>query len=350
MSGKTLETLLQDIAEGAATPEQLTRARALLASDARFPDELRDALDEEPELGAGALLGLLGVDDGLGAELAQAVTASAAWDVADAVVAAIFPAHQELPVADAVRAEAGEVHVTAEVLETLERTMGPVGLAMAVRAEAGQVDVVEQVLAEVDQTWLSALLDHELRGDALLQANARLRAHPSAGLVMTDFAAMGRRLRAELKADAGEVSGTWQAVAPQLGLDDIEQVQGWDGQAFADAVRAQAGTVDLADAVMANIRGRAVQSLPRVPQPANDNRWQITSLAVAAVALFAVMVGLPGGDGAFTPPHPVALQFASGDEIVVNELSVADNATATVYRGEGENAPVIILVNEEIVL
>ncbi len=419
MAGNTLENLLQRICEANASPAELARARELLADDARFPEDLRTALDDEPALAAGALLALLGVDDGFADQLASAIGAEAGSmpagghaDVAADVLHLTHPGAQAAPVADAVHAMAGDVDVSHEVLDQLALDMADVPLAQAVRAMAGEVDIVSGVLARAgvasvlapvaqavraqaghvevasavlaavelqdvplpiaaaiaheagsidvtaavlaatDEAWISGMLDNELPAEARQAATGRLRGNKPALAQMTAFAEMGRRLRNEVQSEAGEVPYLWASIAPQIGIQEPEAVPGWDATELVAAVRAQAGEVDVVDAVMGRVladRIRTASPAPAIPEPAN--RPWIPVLAMAAAALFAVAVGGPGFF-AGTPPAPgtsdggTEVAFAQSDEIIINELEYAEDATVQVIQADGENAPLIIWVDE----
>ena len=108
-----LELQLAHIRGGRFTEAELAEARAALAADARFPPEIAaDGLDDDPPAAAGALLALLGHEDGLGAVIAAAVRAEA--DAARPEVPALSDAERAalalpwpVPLAAAVRVAAG---------------------------------------------------------------------------------------------------------------------------------------------------------------------------------------------------------------------------------------------------
>jgi hypothetical protein len=156
-----LDQLLMSVRDGDTRPATLARARALLAVDPRLPPDLREfgLSEDEPAIDAAALLGVLGLDDGLlGGLLAEALAdeAAAAPRVGD--ITAEMLQDQEAaglpPVAEAVRAEAGEVDIAVSVVVRMGLIPAPV--ADAVRSEAGEVEVVGEV---VDRMRAEALVD-----------------------------------------------------------------------------------------------------------------------------------------------------------------------------------------------
>lgn len=170
----TLENLLMRLRDGSASADDLAQARSLARSDARLPEELRDevlVVEGEAASDAAALLMLLGAPDPLTGLLGEAVGAEAgepaaprdAWDaladglreglraeageidLAEAVGQRIGGWPWSAAVAEAVRVEAGEAEVDAEVLAALELSGPPV--AEAVRWAAGEVEVAQAVMA-----------------------------------------------------------------------------------------------------------------------------------------------------------------------------------------------------------
>ena len=111
---------------------------------------------------------------------------------------------------------------------------------------------------------------------------------------------------------------------------------------IAEALRAEAGTVDVVSAVLAEI-GEARTS--DVPVPANDNRgFSLGTLALAAAALVSVIVGalsLPGGG--MEPLDPML--FAHAGEVVIEDLSYG--VDVQVVQIEGEQGAVILWIDEE---
>ena len=297
-----LENLLQRIADGTASDAEAAEARALLDAD-----------------------------DGFGGWVRDAVSAEAGIDVADAVLAAIDA--DPLPLADAVRAEAGQADVSAEALVALDGTSWPIG--DAVRAEAGAVDV-------------SAAVHAALQGFDLGLAQAA-RAEAGGVDVADDV----------MKALQVQDSG---------GLD-------W----MVAAVRDEAGTVDVADAVMSTLGSRtampdAAADAPKVPQPANRRWFRRLAVVAAAVALIgatgvvggsAVIGGLIWGASSTTAPEGAGggvqiaseggsdqllpspdMVFASAAEIVVEDLSYGDGVQ--VFQDQGDAGAMILWVDEEV--
>lgn len=299
----TLENLLIRLRDGAASAEDVDRARVLVRSDARLPEELRTVVladDEDLSADAAGLLVILGAADPLAELLADAVRAEGGapelprdtWDdLADAL-------------RDGLQAEAGEIDVAEAVGQRVGGWAWSVAVADAVRAEAGEVPVDAAVLAEL-----------ELTGPPVADA---------------------------VRAFAGTVD-----VA-----DAVMTALGFEAPAVRDAVVAEAGAVDVVARVMAEVAPAPVVELrpaasaaPVTPTPANDARgWTWAGVALAAVALVAVVVGQlgdPFGAGA----EPAKLLFAKAGEVVVEDLSYGDDVQ--VFQTEGEQGAVIIWVDEE---
>jgi len=302
-----LEDLLRRLRDGTAGPGDAQRARAMVQDDARLPDEIRDvalASDEELAEDAAGLLSVLGVDD-LGALLAEAVRAEAE----DAPVPQVHDGWELIAevLREGLRAEAGQVDVADGVLRRLAVVgfaWGPV-IAAAVRAEAGVADVSAGVVAALE---LSAL-------------------PPVAEAV---------------RAEAGDVDVTG-AVFAELGIAAAVPL--------AEAVRAEAGSIDLADAVLAELSLQRAGAPPVVVQPAasapraaNDNhRFRWSTVALAAAAVFSVVVGAVSLSGRDAPPEPML--FAHAGEVVVEDLSYGNDVQ--VFQTEGDHGAVILWVDEE---
>ena len=265
--------------------------------------------------------------------------------ITDAVMAQVTSTVQQ-----AVVAESGEVDVTPEVLAALELQVLPV--ASAVREEAGVVAVAADVLSVIEQSWVSAMLDRELSGDAHRAAVARLTAEPRSRAAMTAFADLGRSVQTGVREAAGEVEPLWHAVAQEIGIADPEAVAGYEPALLVEALREEAGApVDVWAGVHAQIRTPVAAGSPLdAPAPANNN-WAWVSLMAAAVALFVLSVG---GSGTMTPEgsrlaaNPIS--FASADEIKVDDLQYAENTTVQVFQSDEGDGPLIIWVNEETAL
>lgn len=184
MPRNALDSLLLRIRDGLASPAEIARARDLVATDARLPEELREVVDFEDAVGdAVGLLAVLGADslfgealrEGIALELAEpeigpeqvdgdwelaadfvaAVRAEAGEvELSDAVIA-VIGGDARLAVGEAVRAEAGDVELADAVLARLGLVEPERGLlAAAVASEAGSVDVVAAVEGELTELRL----------------------------------------------------------------------------------------------------------------------------------------------------------------------------------------------------
>ena len=247
-----------------------------------------------------------------------------------------------LPVAAALHAEAGAIDVSAQVLAELQVQTAPV--AAAVHAEAGAADVADAVMALTRPEWVSGLLDHEL--DAVSHRLAAAQLTPAASREMTTLAGQARELRAAVAREAGAVEPLWDAIAGEL------EVEAWDDSLVFEALADEAGTVDVAGAVMARVRRSAHAPTPSLPQPANRG-WMLAALVSVAAAMFVVV-----GIGQHIPtPGPAAdhalLQFADAREITVDDLSYSADAMVQVIQAtgdEGDEGALIIWVDDEAVL
>ncbi len=306
--------------------------------------------------------------------IAEAIAKEAGQVEVSALIADIEAELTELrlPLAAAIASEAGSVEVVGAVFSELGLEDAEFGLvAEAVRAEAGTVDVWPELEAVVSDAWISAMLDHELAPAAHRAAVQRLQDEAGAGAMMTAFASLGSELRTAVNKEAGPCPYIWASVAESIGVQ-AEAVAGWDGAAFAAAVRAEAGEVSVTAAVMADIERREALAYPRsaavveiesieLPEPANTGRWSASTLVMAAAALllFAVlpfgMSGLLDGESDTGGPAPVAtvqtgeeVQFANAGEIIIENLDYADDAA--VMQTVGDDGALILWVEEEATL
>ncbi|MEZ4316106.1 MAG: hypothetical protein R3F61_01315 [Myxococcota bacterium] len=265
-----------------------------------------------------------------------------------------------LPLAEAIAYEAGTVELADQVLVAVGGE-ARIPVAEAVRAEAGTVDVWPELEAVVSGAWVSAMLDHELAPAAHRAAVLRLQEDPASGALMTAFASIGSELRTAVRDEAGECPYLWESIASELGVDP-EAVEGWDGELFAAAVRAEAGTVDVAPYVMSQVRVPHRPSMPysaveveAVPAPANSRRWNVGTLVMAAAAALLLTVlpigyrdTLSGGSTGSNPTVEASAQFASAGEIVVENLNYHDDASVT--QTLGDEGALILWVDEEATL
>ncbi len=312
----TLEKLLERIRDGAASAQELARARDLVAHDARLPDDLREiGLTDADDLAgdAAGLLAVLGAaplfDDGLREALSDEAAAAlvvdgsvgldddfddAAWDavarvlreglvavadgfeIASAVMGRLpAPAWAYGPVtAEAVRGEAGAVEVVGEAMAHLGGALTPV--AEAVASEAGTVDVVGSALTELSL---------------------------EAGLPVSD------------------------AVASEAGAAEVAvEVLGTVGGILPTALPTPPSVL---------------QDAPPVPAPANRG-WTWGAVVMAAVALLVVgLYQLPGGS---TDSPLLDFEFAAAGELVVEDLDYADDVT--VMQAEGDEGAVILWMED----
>ncbi len=319
MSLAELVPLLRSLRDRVADPDALARARALVANEAALPAELRDGVfDDDAAAAAAGLLAVLGCDETLGGALTDAIAREGGVELAPSVLAAVGLHDEALPIADAVRDAAGEV------------------------------DLVAAVSAFTEGAWISAFLDHELDPSAhRLAAHTLMRAGGSAE--MTALADLGQVLREAAHDEAGEVD-LWSGIAGGIGLAEPEEVPGWDGALLAEAVQHEAGEIDVADTVMERILRHALALGPSAaPPPANTSMgWWLPALAgMAAALLVGVLYGrLPGAPSAVEGTS-WDVQFASSEEIAIDDLSYGVETMVQVFQGDGDNAPLIIWIDDQ---
>lgn len=123
------------------------------------------------------------------------------------------------------------------------------------------------------------------------------------------------------------------------------------GLPVTDAVAAEAGPIDIAGRVMAELgltrRDTVVAPPTALPAPVNDGRgfrigsrgWAI--VAMAAAALFAVVVGMPEAPVSDASPE---LVFAQAGDLVVEDLTYAEDVR--VVQLEGAEGAVILWVDD----
>jgi len=260
-----------------------------------------------------------------------------------------------LPLAEAIAFEAGTVELSDAVLAAVGGEQG-LPIAEAVRAEAGTVNMWPELEAVVSDVWVSAMLDHELSPVAHRAAVLRLRDEPEMGATMTAFASLGSDVRAAVADEAGETPYIWAAVAEGIGVE-AELVQGWDGEQFAAAIREEGGSVDLVSGVMAKVvtpqLPYAAVEIEAIPASANNRRWSLSTLVMAAAAALLIAV-LPMGmqetqsGGAAVVPVESHAEFAAAGEIVVESLHYHEQASVT--QTLGDEGALIIWVDEETTL
>lgn len=373
MDRPELDQLLLRLRDGDADPATLARARELFVVDERFPADLRafvlsDADDDIPG-SASALLALVGEGDALSELVAEAIYAEAVGgfvapqlvdnapktlDYEPAVTAADVEAHEAAhpwPIAEAVRDEAGGVDVEPAVTGAVGLAVPP--LAAAVAHEAGSVSVWDAVAPWLEPTWLAGLLDHALSDEDHRRATARLRERPAWSAELTALASVGPALKAALAHEAGTVS-VWEGVAVRLRLPEAELVPPFRGAALAEAVRAEAGDVDVVGAVLERVSRTAVAPDPMpLPEPANAPSrgfaaWLPLALA-AALALFVIGSRfLPMADPAAVEGEAASFAFSGDGEVVMEIEDYAEDVMVhvePVTDDEGRQA-VILWVDE----
>ncbi|MBT3222268.1 MAG: hypothetical protein HN348_24615, partial [Proteobacteria bacterium] len=287
MANNELERLLIRVRDGLATPEEYNRARVLAQADPRLPEVLRQGvLDEEAQAEAAGLLALLGVEDGLGPLLRDAVLDEAgifaearmddAWQqISDTlregledeafgveVVDDVF-ARLEIeslpPIAESVRFEAGVADLSASISEQVDAT-APLEFAEALFAEAGQIDIAHAVMAEIGAEQDLGLSEAVAEEAGAIDLSAS---------IMAELGVEAMPLAEAANAEAGTIDIA-NAIMACLGEEALP---------LADAVLDEAGTIDIADAIMLRIQRDVRAPIETLPQPANSRRWAWATVA-----------------------------------------------------------------------
>lgn len=247
------------------------------------------------------------------------------------------------------RAEAGLA--TAEELAELEAwgmEESPLGelLREALFDEAGEPSLAEAIMSALPHAdlELSAFADGQLEAEAAQRVAARVRAEPAAAATVGAFAQVSAGLTAALAEERGLAPDVWPGVARQLGWDP-ELVPGWDGQVLREAVLAEAGSVNVAPAVLDAIRPRAAAPVADEPVSAWRRFWAGFALPsfgfATAAALLAVLPTAP-------PAGTVALNVdvSPVNHVQIEEISSdAPDAVVSVMQFD-EDSPTIIFIDE----
>jgi hypothetical protein len=314
-----LDMLLIRIRDGEAGPEDVERARALVQTDSRLPEELREiALVEDIREDAVALLAVLGHDDGFGALMSEAImsesfepveeTGAQVLDLNEAMEAELSRSF-DWPLAEAIAFEAGQVELVTAVFEVLGIDLQLLGIGGAIADEAGAIDVsgdVSDSISGVGELGLSTAI-----GDAI-------------------------------RASAGDVGELWPAIAREIAVVDVGSLP------IREALAHEAGDADLVRDVMEAIERESLGVVAELPAPANTTRWGVAAvIAFAAAAMVMFGVRLTISELPVEPASP-PLQFASAAEVVVHDLEYSDNVQ--VFQVQGDEGAMIIWVEEEAVL
>ena len=218
---------------------------------------------------------------------------------------------------------------------------------------------------------VSALHDGELSAEQRIEMAGLLDRAAIAD--MTEWADNGRVLRQALEAEvAGLDLQMWAKVAPAIGVENPEEVPGWEP--LADALReavAEAATLTAQDEV--SMTAAVMNALPReeepvvleIPaeEPAEEEqpawiRWTSNSHAVVfALAMALVLAVFYNADDTVDPVEsdtPVAVieavddtsfEITASNQAEVEDLEVADEVTASVFQAE-EGAPMFLMIDE----
>jgi hypothetical protein len=363
----------------ALDPDEIDGILAVLdEAEAAWTPALRDALgDELPEADVvAAVMATLAGPEGRAAVGGAGVAAAVEHEAGRPPELAGRLDPDALPVAEAVAAEAGAApdvglrfaeHVwplpaalahEAGHLPDLARSFdaGALPIAEAVADEAGPValaDVILRQLVDPDglpEAWLSALLDRALPTAQHVRAAERAAASPGARATLAAWADVGRQVREGVVAEGGAAPAVWRAVAAEIGLSDPERVEGWDEALLGEAVSAQAGPIDVVDAVMARVQRDALAPAPEIPEPANGGSWVGVGVFVAMAAIVLLALGLrfavPGAveAPAFRELGPVT--FASAEELQVDKVHYGENQSVFVETPPSGDEPVVIWVDD----
>ncbi len=243
--------------------------------------------------------------------------------------------------------------------------------------QLGPIDMVEEVMDSLEvgaepSVRISALHDGELdpaERVALAQTLGR-----EAMTDMTDWADIGRHLREALGAETKTVdlTDTWARVAVRVGVENPEEVPGWEPiadelrEALREAARLTAqDEVALTVAVMNSLpRDESVEDAPTEVSVAPDEQaswirwasspWMIPVLLVALVAIYQNRGVDPEPEA--TPERIAAVEdptfeqaenlvIAAHNQVEMEDLALADEVTAAVYQAE-DGAPMFLMIDE----
>lgn len=203
-------------------------------------------------------------------------------------------------------------------------------------------DLSFDVLDAIDGAPLSAYADGQLAPAEQRAMAARLASDPAAAAQVAATARLSAVFAEAVRAEAGPAPQLWSGVAASLGLDP-EHVPGWNGAMLADAVRAEAGTVDLVQGVLARLPARRPAAANAAP---GWRRWFDTlslpafGLAAAAALLLAFPAIQADRAGA------LSFQVAPINHVQIEDLSSdAPNAMVQVLQMDAD-APTIIFIEE----
>ena len=144
----------------------------------------------------------------------------------------------------------------------------------------------------------------------------------------------------------GHIAPIAAAIRDEAGTVDLARdVVRWTELDVAAAIRRSAGRVEIVSEVMARLAFPVTLPAERAPpeRPANDNRaFALAGLVLAAaVALFVSLAGIDvRGDGDLS-----GLAFAHADEVVVEDLS--SETDVLMLQGSGQDGALILWVDEE---
>ena len=269
--------------------------------------------------------------------------------------------------------------VVGEVMAALHLEDGWDETAALLRGElaVGDIDVVSGVMdalevGHAEAVMVSALHDGELGAEQRIQMAGLLDRAAIAD--MTEWADNGRVLRQALEAEVvGLDLQMWSKVAPAIGVENPEEVPGWEPlavslrEAVAEAARLTAqDEVSMTAAVMNAIPREeepVVLEFPAEPEEEAEEqpawiRWTSNSHAVVfALAMALVLAVFYNADDAVDPVESddaVALieavddtsfEITASNEAEVEDLEVADRVTASVFQAE-EGAPMFLMIDE----
>lgn len=225
----------------------------------------------------------------------------------------------------------------------LDQDAPPIGAAL--REEAGAIDVASMVMAAIepvpDEAWLDAFADGQL--DAARRAELGARLTPADHRRLGEIAQISSLLSESLRREAGPAPELWGRVAHAIGLADPEAVPGWQPALLAEAVRAEAGAVDVADAVMSRVRPAAATA--PAPEPFWRRWFQGLSLPALGMATAAALVLLfpraPAPGAGLTIPFEVG----AVNHLTIEDMSTGPDAMVQVLQFDAD-APTIIFIDE----
>ena len=222
---------------------------------------------------------------------------------------------------------------------------GELNLADAIMASLAPAESASELASELasEEAELCGFADGQLDEPGRARVSARLQRDPAARAAVSAFAEVSTVLSAALAEERGPSPDVWPSVALQLGWDP-EAVPGWSGQILREAVLDEAGSVNVAPAVLETIRPR-VAPAAEPELPAWRRWWQSLAMPAlgfaTAAALLLSFPSAPTGGGLammvdLSPVNHVQIEDISSDspDAMVSVMQFDDDAPTIIFIDE----------------